>query len=170
MNLLITDLLELASTEYERKETLTEENLSKVVELSVLTFEGKAYEEDIKIDYNIDSNIKMKIDENEIRELVEILLDNAIKHSLKNEVINISLTNSASDIKLLVSNKGDNIPKGEEEKIFERFYRVDKSRNRSENRYGLGLAIAKNIVLKHNGNITAESVNNITTFKVLFKK
>ena len=45
MNLLITDLLELASTEYERKETLTEENLSKVVELSVLTFEGKAYDE-----------------------------------------------------------------------------------------------------------------------------
>lgn len=46
----------------------------------------------------------------------------------------------------------------------------DKSRSRKENRYGLGLAIAKNIVLNHNGKISAESVGKVTTFKVLFKK
>lgn len=46
----------------------------------------------------------------------------------------------------------------------------DKLRSRKENRYGLGLAIAKNIVLNHNGKISAESVDKVTTFKVLFKK
>lgn len=54
-------------------------------------------------------------------------------------------------------------------KIFERFYRSDESRNRDTNRYGLGLAIAKNIVKNHNGKISVESEKGITTFKVVLK-
>lgn len=64
----------------------------------------------------------------------------------------------------IVENEGEAIPKGEEEKIFERFYRVDKARSRKDNRYGLGLAIAKNIVLLHKGKIKASSMDGITTF------
>ena len=70
----------------------------------------------------------------------------------------------------IVENEGEAIPKGEEEKIFERFYRVDKVRSRKDNRYGLGLAIAKNIVLLHKGKIKASSMDGITTFQVTFKK
>lgn len=70
----------------------------------------------------------------------------------------------------IVENEGEAIPKGEEEKIFERFYRVDKARSRKDNRYGLGLAIAKNIVLLHKGKIKASSMDGITTFQVKFKK
>ena len=70
----------------------------------------------------------------------------------------------------IVENEGETIPKGEEEKIFERFYRVDKARSRNDNRYGLGLAIAKNIVLLHKGKIKASSMDGITTFQVTFKK
>ena len=169
MNLLITDLLELAKTE-QKVIDLKEGDLSKTVELSTLTFEGKAFESNIKIDYDITSNIKMKMSENNIKQLVEILLDNAVKHSESGSTINISLKENNNQIELLVKNKGEAIPKGEEEKIFERFYRVDKSRNRDSNRYGLGLAIAKNIVLNHGGKISASSMNHITTFKVLFKK
>ena len=112
----------------------------------------------------------MSFDENSIRQLIEILLDNAIKHSKPKETVNLSLSSSSNNIILSVTNTGEEIPKGEEEKIFERFYRVDKSRNRKENRYGLGLAIAKNIVKNHHGEITASSKDNTTTFKVLFKK
>ncbi len=170
MSNLIKDLLDLASSEKKETYRYQEGNLSKLIELSVLTFEGKAYEKNIKLKYNIDNNIEMKMDENSIRQLIEILLDNAIKHSKDKETIRITLTDNNNEITLKVINKGEGIPKGEEEKIFERFYRVDKSRNRKENRYGLGLAIAKNIVTNHSGKIKAISNNGLTTFEVLFKK
>ena len=169
MNLLISKLLSLVKSEQRKKVRLVNNNLSKIVELSLLTFEGRAYEKDIKFNYDIEDNIFMLMDEDSIKELVEILLDNAIKHSKKKGTINLSLKKDGQII-LLVENEGEAIPKWEEEKIFERFYRVDKARNRKDNRYGLGLAIAKNIVLLHKGKIKASSMDGITTFQVTFKK
>ncbi len=169
MNLLISKLLSLAKSEQRKKVRLVNNNLSKIVELSLLTFEGIAYEKNIKFNYDIEDNIFMLMDEDSIKELVEILLDNAIKHSKKKGTINLSLKKDGQII-LLVENEGEAIPKGEEEKIFERFYRVDKARSRKDNRYGLGLAIAKNIVLLHKGKIKASSMDGITTFQVTFKK
>ena len=167
MNNLIVDLLDLAKLENGNME-MTQGNLSKTVKFSVLTFEGIAYEKGIKFDYHIDDNIFMKMNENALKQVVEILLDNAIKHSKDKGKIEIYLKEN-NHIELTVSNLGDAIPKGEEEKIFERFYRADKSRNRNDNRYGLGLAIAKNIVNLHDGTIKAYSKNGKTTFQVDFK-
>ena len=65
-----------------------------------------------------------------------------------------------------VKNQGDKIKKGEEEKIFERFYRSDESHNRDDNRYGLGLAIAKNICNIHNAKISAFSDDEVIRRKV----
>ena len=168
MNNLIIDLLDLAKTENGNIE-MSVGNLSKAVELSVLTFEGIAYEKNIKMDYHIEPSINMKMNENAIKQVVEILLDNAIKHSKEKGKIEVKLTET-NNIELLVSNLGEPIPKGEEEKIFDRFYRIDKSRNRNENRYGLGLAIAKNIVTLHKGIIKAYSKNGKTIFQINFKK
>ena len=170
MNILIKNLLELASLEKKETYILKEDDLSKVVELAVLTFDAKAYECDIKLESKIASNIKFNFNAYSINELVEILLDNALKHADKKSTIVVSLKEQGNNIILTVTDTGDIIPKGEEEKIFERFYRLDKSRSRKENRYGLGLAIAKNIVINHNGKISAESVGKVTTFRVLFKK
>lgn len=170
MNCLITELLELASSEKKHEKNYKVSDLSKIIELTSLTFEGKAIEKNIKIEMDIEEHINISLMESDIRELMEILLDNAVKHSFKDQSIEISLKRKQKEIELLVSNRGEDIPNGEEEKIFERFYRVDKVRNRKENRYGLGLAIAKNIVTNHNGVISASSSNGITTFKVLFKK
>ncbi len=170
MNILIKNLLELASLEKKETYILKEDDLSKVVELAVLTFDAKAYESDIKLESKIDSNIKFNFNNYSINELVEIILDNALKHADKKSTVVVSLKEQGNNIILSVTDTGDIIPKGEEERIFERFYRLDKSRSRKENRYGLGLAIAKNIVINHNGKISAESVGKVTTFKVLFKK
>ena len=170
MNNLIINMLELAKSEHEETFSKANNILSKIVELSILSMEVKAYEDNVKIKYDIENDINMLFDEVSIKELLSILIDNAIKHSYKNSTINISLKNNGNNIVLLVKNKGDNISSEDRDKIFERFYRVDKSRNRNNNRYGLGLAIAKNIVLNHNGEISVEPDNHITTFKVAFKK
>lgn len=104
-----------------------------------------------------------------MKELVNILLDNALKHADKISTIEVELKSEGNNIILRVKDTGDVIPKGEEEKIFERFYCLDKSRSRKDNRYGLGLAIAKNIVVNHKGKIRAKSNGNETVFEVWFK-
>lgn len=89
--------------------------------------------------------------------------------SEENGEIKVFLEKQKNDIILSVSNKGKEIPKEIRDKIFERFYRADESRNRESNRYGLGLAIAKNIVVNHNGKISVDCVGGHTIFKVVFK-
>lgn len=169
MNYLITDLLEMAKSENGIKEQYVIDNLSKAVERGVLTFESLIFEKDIKLDYDIQKNIMLLCDINQIKQLVSILIDNSIKHSsFKGEII-IKLKKEKGNIIFSVTNKGKEIPKEEREKIFERFYRADESRNRSDNRYGLGLAIAKNIVTNHSGDIQVNCENGYTTFKVTIK-
>ena len=170
MNNLITNLLDLASSEYSETYKMQNGNLSKVIELSCLTFDGVAYEKGIKIEEDIEDNIYIDMDDGSIKQLIEILLDNAIKYSTSKSTIKIVLKEKNNLITLSVTNNGETIKKGEEEKIFDRFYRTDKSRNRKNGSYGLGLAIAKNIVTNHNGKISASSSDGKTTFKVLLKK
>lgn len=171
MSNLITNLLDLAKAEDETINNVYEKiNLSKLIEKSILSFETLAYEKNIKLDYEIKDNLYFNCNKDEIQELMGIMLDNAVKHSYDKGNIIINLKIEKSNIILEVINKGNPIPKGEEEKIFERFYRLDKSRNRNENRYGLGLAIARSIVKNHQGEIFASSKDKYTTFKVIFKK
>lgn len=171
MNKLIKNLLDLSKLESQNTiKTYENNNLSKIVNKVVLTFDAIAFENNLKIESNIIDNIMFNCSADEIGELLRILLDNAIKHSYKDKTINVNLLTNKDKIILEVINNGDEIDHDDIDKIFDRFYRVDKARNRSENRYGLGLAIAKSIVLNHGGKISATSENNITTFKVVFKK
>ncbi|MDO4283193.1 MAG: HAMP domain-containing sensor histidine kinase [Clostridia bacterium] len=170
MNRLISSLLNLARVENGvTKDECSEINLSKLIEMSVLTFEGMIYEKNIELEYKIEGNLNLTCNPDQIKQLMAILIDNAIKHSEKKGKIKVSLKKERNSYIVEVANKGKAIPKGEEKRIFERFYRVDEARNRNDNRYGLGLAIANNIVLNHNGEISAKSEGDYTTFKVEFK-
>lgn len=168
MNKLVIELLDLASLEGNKKIIMQEENLSKLIENEILTYESLFYEKKIKLKYNIKKNIKFTCNADLIRQLIGILIDNSIKHTYENGNVNINLYKANKDIIIEVKNDGDEIKKSDEEKIFERFYKVDEARNRNSNRYGLGLAIAKDITEKHNGKIIAYSKKNVTTFKVTF--
>ena len=167
---LVTELLDLAKTDGEQDIMMEENNLSDIIESSILTFESLFYDNNIKLKYDIAPDIKMLCNENLIVELMSILIDNAIKHSSEKGNVSVNLTKKNKQIILEVKNKGLPIKKEDEEKIFERFYKVDTSRNRNSNNYGLGLAIAKNIVERHNGEISAHSESGYTTFKVIWNQ
>ena len=171
MNKLVINLLELAKSEdLNEKEVFNNINLSKLIETSVLSFESLAFENGIKLTYLIEENVMFNCNSDRIRELLGILLDNAIKHTIDNENINVKMYKDKDFIIIEVINRGKEIDKKDREKIFERFYRADESRNRNDNRYGLGLSIAKNIVTNHKGKISVNCADGYTTFKVKFKK
>lgn len=167
MNKLINELLFLAKMENKQANKEYEKiELSNEVEIIVSMFESMAYENNIKINSNIQNNIIANLEKEDIKHILSTLLDNAIKHADFEKEVVVELEREKNDIVLLVENTGLPIPEKESEKIFERFYRVDKSRNRSEKRYGLGLAIAKSTVQKYNGQIKTYRKNDYTVFEV----
>lgn len=171
MNKLVCDLLDLSKLEDDDvKKTFTNINLSKLVTKQILTFEPLAFEKNITFEDLVQDNINIYCNSEDIQSLIEIIIDNAISHSYKNNKITVSLNSLKDNVTLKITNAGEPIKKEEEDKIFERFYRSDKSRNRNKSRYGLGLAIAKRIVLNHNGSIKASSKNGFTTFTIILPK
>lgn len=167
MNTLINELLTLTKIEnIDNMRELKQINLSKELEIIVAMFESMAYEKEVIINSNIKENIETKANKEDIEHIVSTLLDNAIKHTKSKEQVIVELYREKNNIVIQIKNYGDPIPEDEREKIFERFYRIDKSRNRKEKRYGLGLAIAKSTVQKYNGKIEVLYKDNFTIFKV----
>lgn len=139
-------------------------DLAQAVLAVVLPFESVAYEKQVLIEWDIPSALSLRGDEEQLKQLTAILVDNAVSHAYSNTVISISLKAEHHKVFLTVSNQGDTIPMEEQQRIFERFYRIDKARNRSSGHYGLGLAIAKSIVTRHKGKLLVWSADNNTAF------
>ncbi len=167
MNKLINELLLLAKIEnVDNLREYKQLNLSKEVEIILSMFESMAYEKQVIIKSKTNENITMNGNKEDIEHIVSTLTDNAIKHTEAQKEVVVELKKEKSEIILEVKNMGNPIPQEEREKIFERFYRIDKSRNRNEKRYGLGLAIAKSTIEKYNGKIEVFYKDNFTVFKV----
>ena len=115
---------------------------------------GKTYA--IIRDYQI-SPIWVEIDTDKMTQVLDNILNNAIKYSPDGGNITFSMKTTDSQLILSISDEGLGIPKADLPKIFDRFYRVDKARSRAQGGTGLGLAIAKEIVKQHKGFIWAKS-------------
>lgn len=167
MDQLINELLLLAKIEnIDNLKEYKPINISKEIEIILSMFESMAYEKQVSIKSNICENIIMNANKEDIEHIVSTLTDNAIKHTDAQKEIQVDLKKEKNEIILEVKNMGNPIPEEEREKIFERFYRIDPSRNRKEKRYGLGLAISKSIVEKYKGKIEVFYQDNFTIFKV----
>lgn len=167
MDKLVNELLLLAKIEnVDILQEKTVFDLSKETEIIVSMFESMAYEKEVVLSTEIKENIMLNGSKEDIEHILSTLLDNAIKHTEKGNKVIASLNSEKNTIIIQVKNQGKEIPKEERENIFERFYRIDKSRNRKEKRYGLGLAIAKGIVEKYDGNISVLYKDGFTIFKV----
>ena len=141
-------------------------DVSKETEMTISMFESMAYERNVKLSSKIQENIMINGNKEDIEHILSTLIDNAIKHTESGNDVIVELSKEKNELIIQVKNEGKEIPEKEREKIFERFYRIDKSRNRNEKRYGLGLAIAKSTVKKYNGNIKVLYKDGFTIFKV----
>ena len=143
------------------------------VDLSILTrnaqflWEPIFFEHGLTLDAQIDSNICLQASELHLKQLLDILLDNALKYSTPHSTITMCLKEKHSGCELSVQNQGKTISEEDLKNLFKRFYRSDKSRQ-SSGSYGLGLSIAEGIVKAHHGKIWVESVEGINTFYITF--
>lgn len=173
MNRLITGLLNLSRLESgEDIVSFKEEDLSRILEKTCMAYEAVAFEQGVSVQTDIEEGLLCKCNKEEIEQMAATLLDNAVRHSYKDSTVKVlaSSGKGKGNIDIQIINSGDPIPKEDEERIFERFYRGDRARNREENRYGLGLAIARRIARNHNGDIKAHSENGETVFRVTLRK
>ena len=165
MRMLTEELLTLARTDDTGHDIPVEAlNWSDLVEDTVLSFEALLFEVGLTLESDLPAEpLRCKGNEGNLRQLTEILLDNAKKYSLSGEV-RVEMVQQHNHGILTVSNPATPLTEEELQHLFDRFYRADQARATSG--YGLGLSIAQNIVLRHGGQINAAYEDGRITFRV----
>ncbi len=155
MSALILQLLDLARAENATPpmETI---DLSSLVCGETLPFETVAYENGLTLNSNIAENIVVHGNGVELKQLVSILIDNAIRHSDSGRQVSLTLKKEKNHAVLSVVNDGEAFAPEDQKRLFERFYRTDTARTGDGRHYGLGLAIAKAIAVAHKGSIDVQ--------------
>ena len=165
---LVESLLQLARVDSGaiQKMPLQTIDLSGLVSDELLTFDALFFEKGLTLAEDITDGITIHGSPQHLKQVVEILLDNAQKYAAPQGTVQVTLQKSGAHHCLLsVSDPGDPIRPEDLKKIFQRFYRIDEARAMNHS-YGLGLSIAENIVKNHKGRIWAESAEGINTFRV----
>ena len=160
LNAIIEDLLNLSRIEREAEKgeiVLDERNIHDIVQASIQTCQGQASARDIAIRLTGDENITGRVNAALLEQAVVNLIDNAVKYSEPKGEVLVDLSRSGGNLLISVKDNGCGIDKEHLPRLFERFYRIDKSRSRALGGTGLGLSIAKHIVLAHHGQISVES-------------
>lgn len=156
---LTEDLLVLSKMDAERLELeIHAVRVSQLIESCLETAQHRAAEKDLRISVNMPKNLPdIAGDRRRLAEVLQNLLDNAIQYTLPGGQIMVSAETGAGEVILTVSDTGIGIPKADQPRIFERFYRVDVARSREAGGTGLGLAIAKHLVEVQGGRLWVDS-------------
>ncbi|WP_027352145.1 sensor histidine kinase [Desulfotomaculum nigrificans] len=156
MTRLVEDLLLLARIDSEQQLLeLSRFSLDQAIYDVIKPIIPMAETKGIKLRLEIEPQVEFNGDEKRIKQLVVILIDNAIKHTPAGGEVALKMANRGSSVEITVSDTGEGIEPEHLEKIFERFYRIDKARSKSGT--GLGLSIADWIVKSHHGSIKVKS-------------
>jgi two-component system phosphate regulon sensor histidine kinase PhoR len=168
---LIESILNLSKLEDESVEKIYEEiDLYETIKEVVHKLKPQAASH--KVNLEVGGEVThVKANKRMIEDLVYNLIDNAIKYNVENGNVLVSVKNEENHGLISVKDTGIGIPQEEQDRIFERFYRIDKSRSKKIEGSGLGLSIVKHIVEYHNGSITLESeVGKGTTITIKLPK
>lgn len=141
-------------------------NLTRLLEQLAYEFKPMLAGKNLRLEFEMQPDIVLSCDANKIQRVFDNLLRNAIGYCDKDTAIKIFAEEKNGHVSIKILNKGVTIPQEKIERIFEQFYRLDMSRSSTTGGAGLGLAIAKEIVELHHGQITAHSDNGITCFEV----
>lgn len=153
---LTNELVYLSRMDEGRKVERMEFPLSDVASEEVQSFAARAKVEGKTLDSDIESNVAYAGDQKMIKELISILLDNAIKYSDEEGKIDFVLKKNGSSAEIVCSNSVDTVTQEQADRMFDRFYRADASRSEKSG-YGLGLSIAKAVCEAHQGSIRADA-------------
>lgn len=164
MGELVTQLLELARTENAAMQT-ERVDLSRLAAGETLPFECVAFEKGLTLESDLAPDIFVEGDGGRLKQLVSILLDNAVSHA-EGGTVKITLSKERSHAVLSVTNEGAALTSTQREHLFDRFYRIDEARSADSNHYGLGLAIAKAICDAHRGHIEVGCRDGLVEFSV----
>lgn len=165
---IITDLLTMVKLEKKTEElNIAQVNINELVELILKRLRPLAARQNIELVFESFRPVIAEIDEVKITSAISNLVENAIKYNVMDGWVRVSLNADHKYFYLKVSDSGVGIPEDAQDKVFERFYRVDKTRSRETGGTGLGLAITKNIIVMHQGAIRVYSKEGEgTTFSV----
>lgn len=173
LNRLITDLLELSKIEKQAMPLkISEVNVNEIIENSTQTISKFARDKNITLHLPDDKNpVYVEADIDRLGQIVLNLVANAVNYTSDNGDIYIDAEERSSTVVLRVRDTGMGIPEEALDRLFERFYRVDKARSRHSGGTGLGLAIVKHLVESHDGKIYVKSVEGAgSTFTVELPK
>ena len=170
MNLIISDMLALAKMDEGKTKLISEEfNLSEVIVENVLPFDAVAFENGKNIELDVSPDLRYTGDSASVKKVVNILLDNAVKHAEHGGIIKVSLKKEGKNAVLTVFNTGSDVPTENSNRIFERFYRGENTRASEAKGSGLGLSIAKSIADVNKWKIFAQSIpNESMTITIVF--
>ncbi len=166
---LVDDLLYLARSENIKTEDNLPFDLSMVCETVCASMEAVLYDNGKTVKADIDKGIIVTADSQKITQVLYILLDNADKYTPQGGKIAVTLGQVSDMAVIKVMNSGGGIVADDLPRVFDRFYRADDSRSSESVGFGLGLSIAKTIIDRSGGTITAESTGGLTTFTVRLK-
>ncbi|WP_274939440.1 sensor histidine kinase [Chordicoccus furentiruminis] len=164
MRSLVEELLDLARIDQNLPRTPEDVDFSDLIENELLLFEAPFFEAGLEVESHVEKDLTVRGDATQLRQAVDVLLDNARKYAAPHSVVSVQLTASGNSASLSVASEGALLAREEQEKIFQRFYRTDASRQRNGS-YGLGLPIAAAIVQQHHGTIgvsTGDGRNDFT--------
>jgi two-component system, OmpR family, phosphate regulon sensor histidine kinase PhoR len=156
---LTDDLLKLSSMDADRLELeIRRVSVSELIESCLETTQHRAAEKEVQVELDQTGELPdIAGDRRRLAEILQNLLDNATQYTLPGGRITLSAVLRDTDVVFTVSDTGIGIPKSDQSRIFERFYRVDAARSREAGGTGLGLAIAKHLVEVHGGRIWVDS-------------